>query len=294
MTVDAPRGAQAEPGVGGAEHPERLPRVSPEWLDLREPADAAARAGELVEPVRRGLAPGQRVAIHDLGAGTGSMGRWLAPLLPGSQHWVLYDRDPDLLARAATGLAAGAADGAPVTARTLLRDVTRLTPRDLDGASLVTASALLDMLTAEEIERVVTACAAARCRVLLTISVIGRVEFDPPDPLDGELMAAFNAHQRRTTPAGRRLLGPDALDTAVAAFRRRGARVLVRPSPWRLGPAQAALAVEWLRGWLSAACEQSPELAAAAARYARRRLSEAAAGRLEIVVHHSDLLASCE
>ena len=29
------------------------------------------------------------------------MGRWLAPLLDGPQHWVLHDRDPDLLGVAA-------------------------------------------------------------------------------------------------------------------------------------------------------------------------------------------------
>ena len=42
--------------------------------------------------------------IHDLGSGTGSMSRWLAPRLPGPQHWVLHDRDADLLARAAAGM----------------------------------------------------------------------------------------------------------------------------------------------------------------------------------------------
>ena len=31
--------------------------VSPEWLDLREPADAAARSAELAERLARHLAP---------------------------------------------------------------------------------------------------------------------------------------------------------------------------------------------------------------------------------------------
>jgi trans-aconitate methyltransferase len=58
-------------------------RVSAGWLALREPADAAARATDLVEHLGRQLpATGHRV-IHDLGCGTGAMGRWLAPLLPG-------------------------------------------------------------------------------------------------------------------------------------------------------------------------------------------------------------------
>src|SRR6266545_8354902 len=189
-------------------------RVFAAWLALREPADAAARAADLVEPVRRHLAGRPRAVIHDLGSGTGSMGRWLAARLPGPQHWIMYDRDPHLLDRATAGMTGTAADGAPVTVETRQRDITRLTATDLDGAALVTASALLDMLTAEEIDSIVSACAGADCLTLLTISVIGRAELTPPDPLDGDIMAAFNAHQRRTL-AGRRLLGP------VAEYARR-------------------------------------------------------------------------
>ena len=35
-------------------------------------------------------------------------------------------------------------------------------------------------------------------------------------------------------------LGPDAVAAATEAFEELGATVLVRPTPWRLGPAQAA------------------------------------------------------
>ncbi len=146
------------------------------------------------------------------------------------------------------------------------------------------------MLTAAELERFVATCAEARCPVLLTISVIGRVELTPTDPLDEPIAAAFNAHQRRTR-GGRRLLGPDAVEAAAEAFNRRGADVEVRPSPWRLGGAHAALAGEWLRGWVSAACEERPELAAAATAYLCHRLADASAGRLRVTVHHHDLLA---
>jgi hypothetical protein len=262
-------------------------RVSAQWLALREAADAAARAVDLVEPVRRLLAGTRRPVIHDLGSGTGSMGRWLAPLLPGRQHWIMYDRDTDLLHHAATGLDHGA------SAETRVSDITRLTPDDLAGAHLITASALLDMLTAEEIERVVAACAAAGCPTLLTISVTGRVELTPPDPLDDELISAFNAHQRRRI-GGRVLLGPDAIRVTVEAFTRRGIGVVTRSSPWRLGAGQDGLMLEWLAGWLSAAREQRPDLAGPVAAYAERRQAQAAAGRLRVVVDHSDLLAGAE
>jgi hypothetical protein len=255
-------------------------RVSPGWLDLREGADAAARSRELVAllPAR-----GSRV-IHDLACGSGSMGRWLAPLLTGPQRWVLHDRDADLLALAARDVPDGA------TVETRLSDVTQLGPDDLAGADLVTSSALLDLLTEDELTALVRACAGAGCPVLLALSVTGSVRLDPADPLDSRVAAAFDGHQRRMTPRGR-LLGPDAVEAAVDGFRRLGAEVVVRPSPWRLGgKADAALAAEWLTGWVDAACEQEPALAAEAELYRRRRLREARTGRLDVTVGHADLL----
>ena len=85
-------------------------RVSPEWLALREPADAAARSAELAERLGRHLPAAGRLVIHDLGGGSGAMGRWLAPRLPGPQHWVVHDRDADLLELAVAD-AAGAGRG---------------------------------------------------------------------------------------------------------------------------------------------------------------------------------------
>ena len=76
-------------------------RASSEWLRWREPADAAARASELIEKVRSYLPTHGGATIHDLGCGTGSMTRWLAVRLPGPQHWVMYDSDDELLTLAA-------------------------------------------------------------------------------------------------------------------------------------------------------------------------------------------------
>jgi len=247
--------------------------VSERWLALREPADAAARAAELLEHLP---AAGPHV-IHDLGCGTGAMGRWLAPQLPGPQHWILHDRDADLLKTAHLPDS--------VTGETKQSDVTRMHPSDLAGATLITASALLDMLTQEELVGLVTACVGAACPVLLTLSVVGRVELTPADSLDARVAGAFNAHQRRG-----RLLGPDAIAVAVEEFSRLGTEVLVRPSPWRLGALHAELAAEWFTGWLDAACEQQAELIAEADTCRRRRLAQARAGQLAITVDHADLL----
>ncbi|MFG2353030.1 trans-aconitate methyltransferase [Streptomyces sp. NPDC048521] len=268
---------------GGAEEP---PRYAPEWLQLRESADAAGRAEELLDPLRLRLPGRTGVVVHDLGCGTGSMGRWLAPRLDGAQHWILHDRDPYLLHFAAAASPRSAADGSRVTVETRRGDVARLTADALAGASLVTASALLDVLTREEVATLADACTGAGCPALLTLSVAGRVELTPADPLDAEIAEAFNAHQRRGG-----LLGPDAVTVTCEAFAERGATVQVSPSPWQLGPDEAALTEQWLRGWVGAAVEQRPDLRDRADRYLRDRLAACAAGELRAVVHHSDLLA---
>ena len=263
-------------------------RARPGWLALREAADAAARAPELVQEVRTHLPTDGVVVVHDLGCGTGSLARWLAGQLNGPQHWVMVDRDAELLAVAGNNPPDRAADGSPVTIETRRRDITRLAPDELGGAALITASALLDMMTGEQVDRFVATCAGAGCPALVLLSVTGQVELEPADPFDHRVREAFNAHQRRTVDGGR-LLGPDAVGAAVDRFRRLGVDVLVRPSPWRLGPDQQALQVEWFTGWLAAACEQAPGLVAGAGPYAQRRLAEAAAGALRVTVHHQDL-----
>jgi Methyltransferase domain len=244
------------------------------WLGLREPADAAARARDLVA-----LLPGPIRTIRDLGCGTGSLGRWLAPQLPGPQHWIMSDRDPALLAHAAATM-----PFAGVTVTTDLSDVTALRAADLAGTDLVTCSALLDILTAEEVEALVLACAGAGTPALFTLSVAGEVTLDPAHPSDAAVESAFNEHQRRVQD-GRRLLGPDAPGVAAAAFEKAGATVHTRPSPWRLGPDSAALTAAWLRGWVAAASEQRPDLPFDA--YLEERLADLP----RAVVGHVDLLA---
>ena len=258
-------------------------RVSPEWLLLREPTDAVARSAELAARLGGHLATARRPVIHDLGGGSGAMARWLAPRLLGPQHGVVHARDADLLKPAVAGVPGPAADGTAVTLEARRSDITRLTRSELAGASLVTASALLDLLTADELARMFAACAG--CPMLLALTVVGRVTLTPEDPLDAPMGAAFNAHQRRG-----RLLGPDAVPAAVDQLRRTGAEVLVRPSPWRLDGGHAELMAEWFRGWVAAACEQEPELAEEAGAYRDRRLAQAFAGELEVIVDHTDLL----
>src|SRR4051794_31562510 len=143
---------------------------SESWLGLREPADAAARSRDLVA-----LLPGPVRTIRDLGCGTGSLGRWLAPQWDGPQHWIMADRDPALLAHAAANMPFTA-----VTVETELGDVTELSATDLAKTDLVTCSALLDLLTADEMARLANVLAETKTPALFTLSVAGEVALDPP------------------------------------------------------------------------------------------------------------------
>jgi hypothetical protein len=256
------------------------PVCSPDWLSLREPADHVARSGELAaclaDRLGARLEGGDPVVVRDLGCGTGSLGRWLAPRLARRQHWFTHDRDAALAHRAA--------QTSPVPATAVVGDLADLAdPTDTD---VVACSALLDLLDVADVEHLATFAAAAGAAALLTLSVTGEVVIDPVDALDAPVAAAFDAHQRRE---GR--LGPDAADVTATAFTRHGFRVTRRATPWRLGPRDAVLVEEWLRGRLDAACAQDPSLAPHAAAYLERRLAALAAGTLSAEVGHADLLA---
>ena len=194
------------PGASGAMTVEGI-RVSSEWLDLREPADADARALDLVEHLRRHLPATGRRVIHDLGCGTGAMGRWLAPLLPGPQHWVVHDRDAELLdrrrrpSRPGRRRRRGRRGGAAT-------DITRLAPDDLAGAGLITASALLDLMTGDQLAGWSTSAPAPDARLLLTLSVTAASSWRR-----GSARRRRGGRLRRPparVAGGGRLLGPDA------------------------------------------------------------------------------------
>ena len=132
--------------------------VSSDWLELRETEDTRARSRTLAVAAAAML-PTRPIVVHDLGSGTGSMMRWLAPLLPGPQEWVLHDWNASLVERAVDGVRPCDRGNQPIAVRSRVGELAALSAADLEGASLVTASALLDVVTARELQAIVEACA---------------------------------------------------------------------------------------------------------------------------------------
>ena len=263
--------------------------VSSDWLALREPEDARARSLKLALAAAGRLGPGP-IVIHDLGSGTGSMMRWLAPLLPGPQTWVLHDWNANLVERATSGGVPLDRERRPVSVRARPGELAHLDPDDLDGASLVTASALLDVLTSQELRAVVGACVAVGCPVLLSLSVTGEVRLDPRDPRDEAFQALFNAHQQRSA-GQRRLVGPSGVLQAQRLFLEAGWNIRSTATLWRLGEHNRRLLGQWFDGWLDAALDQRADLHVEGAGYRTLRSSQLRRGALSAVVVHTDLLA---
>ena len=263
--------------------------VSSDWLALREPEDAKARSLELALLAAE-LLPDGPIVVHDLGSGTGSMMRWLAPHLSGPQTWVLHDWNADLTEQALSQPRPRSRDGAEVSAVGRVGSLAELSATELAGASLVTASALLDVLTSAEVHALVAACVAAGCPALLSLSVTGTVQLTPRDELDAAINDAFNAHQLRDSDS-RRQLGRYAAPIARGLFAEAGWNVRQTTTVWRLDDRQGALLGEWFDGWLGAAVEQRPDLGADTEQYRARRLAHIERRELSARIDHVDLLA---
>lgn len=249
---------------------------SAEWLALRAGADARARDARLV--ARLAAHFGDRpLRILDLGAGTGASLVALAPRLAAPQHWVLGDADATLLARTA-----------PVAGATIERRVidlaTGLEALFEPAPDLVTASAFLDLCGAGWLDRLARCAAAAGAAVYTALSYDGREVWQPPHPLDAEVLAAFHADQRRDKGLGP-ALGPDAHGRLRDCLRDLGYQVAERPSDWQLAaPADAALIRALAEG---SAAAVAPRLGARAAEEWRA----ARVAAIQVVIGHRDLLA---
>lgn len=246
-----------------------------DWLDLREQADRAARDKGLLERAQAYLGGGVEPVAIDLGAGSGATVRAFGGCP--AARWMLVDNDPGLLAAAARRC------GPDVT--TLQADLGDLDLLPLTGASLVTASALFDLAGAAWITALVGRIAAAGTALYAALTYDGRLVWEPADAQDAAIVAAFNRHQRSDKGLGP-ALGPEAGPRLAAAMREKGYRVRTAASPWRLGPAEAALQYALLAGIARAATE-----AGTAGAEAWRQRRAAALSHGSVLVGHIDLLA---
>jgi hypothetical protein len=259
---------------------------SADWLALREPYDGRARNRDVLDSVATAAAAGDAVAVVDLACGIGSTLRAVAPRLPPRQDWRLVDNDLSLLARAAAGKAI---PGIAVTRIPV--DLARDLEAALDGrVSLVTASALLDLVSAEWLDRLVIEVAARHLPFYAALNYDGRVSFDPADPLDAAVIAAVNLHQQTDKGFGP-ALGPGAAEAAIKRFQAADYAVVHGRSDWHLLPRDREIQRDMLAGWAGAAREIGAVSLPDAAAWLTRRRDLLAAGRSTVKVGHVDIFA---
>jgi len=268
-----------------------------DWLALREPVDHRSRAEELIEPfltwwnvesARRG---DPALSVVDLGCGTGSNLRYLAPRLAGPQRWTLVDHDAALLERIEIP------EVPDLLVSRVRRDLTNDEAAPLassDGgdapAGLVTASALFDLVSERWLRRLVEAVVQEGAAALFALSYDGTISWDYTDPDDVVVRLAVNEHQRGEKGFGT-ALGPTAGDAIEAAFQREGYRTFRALSPWEIGTEEAELARQLVAGWCTAAAEQRPDRAVVIRSWGERRLAAIDAGTSRLSVGHIDVLA---
>ncbi len=297
-----------------------MSRFSAEWLHLREPFDHAARemaAATLDLPGRlarwRKRSPGEALTVIDLACGHGANLRALAPVLGGAQHWRLVDHDPALLAAVPEALAqwarrheygfmleggAGAEqtlaiDGPDFHARVVCQrvDLAReLASLDFGDTPLVTASALLDLVSAPWLQALILKARTARAALSFGLTVDGRTDWCPADPGDELVHGLFSQHQccdKGFGPA----LGAQAAAIAWQQLACAGYETLQTQTDWiidgALAPQMQRAIVE---GIAAAALDQNPAAQVAVRSWKARR--GAGIGSSSLRVGHVDIVAT--
>ena len=277
-----------------------------DWLDLREPHDAAARSEALAEALIARLPA--RPRLMDLGAGTGSLFRWLAPRIGRAQAWTLVDQNREMTEAAFDTIADRAeqvglkvtfpnrrtllvhAPGGAWRVEALIADLAHAPDNlPLHNADAVVCSALCDLVSVPWVERM---AAALRVPFYACLNVDGRDRFLPPVPGDAVVARGFARDQGRDKGFGGRALGPKAVAEIARAFGARGFEVQSAASDWVLrgGPATALMS-ELVFGHAEAALAQDRRQGAQISAWRERRLQQSSLGRLQARVGHRDVLA---
>ena len=279
------------------------------WLCLREPADVAARSVVLTRAVAERMSPHAPVSVLDLGTGTGSNIRYLAEHLPPRQSWLALDRSAALLAElprrmsewgSARAYEAQTRDGRCVVRGRHFECDVEAQQIDLGslsdhgvfaGRHLVTASALLDLVSESWLRSLAAHCRAEGALALFTITYNGRFVCTPAEDEDELVRDLMNRHQRTDKGLGGRAAGPDASACAEQCFKEAGYCVRREPSDWSLDAVDSDIQRLLIDGWAEAATEMAPERASMIEDWRARRLAHVMASRSRIVVGHDDLAA---
>ncbi len=247
--------------------------------------------------------------LLDLGAGTGSLFRFLAPIIGRPQSWIFADADEDLLDKAlgwtaewarrrgfTAALSGGAGKSSLVLGtpsgtwriETLVTDLAE-TPRGppLQAVDAVVCSALLDLVSRAWMERLIV---ALRVPFYASMTVDGRDAWLPRHPADRAVRTAFRADQRRDKGLGV-ALGDGASDIALRLLAAWGFEARTAASDWSIPGSATGLTRLFVGMTAEPARRAMPAQARKFAAWTSTRLLQASRARLAIRIGHRDILA---
>src|SRR6185295_6474627 len=213
---------------------------------------------------------------------------YLMPRLPAdAQQWLLVDRDRALIALAIRSLRPMHS----IVVVTRAMNLGTLEQRLFSRRDLVTASALLDLVSEEWLGALAGECRAAGATALFALTYNGRSHCVPAEREDEPIRELMNRHQRQNDKGFGRAAGPDAVNVAERCFAGAGYEVTREPSDWVLTPDAQELQRQLVEGWACAAREMEPDQTPMIDDWLRRRLAHIAGKRSHITVGHEDLAA---
>ena len=289
---------------------------SADWLSLREPVDHRSRNQALQAEVIDYLAQIKTVypgSLHltDLGSGTGSNLRALAPHLDALQYWTLVDHDP-LLLRAARNTLLAWADS-EINTRALgsrLNTSTQIQPLSIlkqgktiivefkcvdlfndyqavldEPADLITAAAFFDLVA----EPWLTQFCGNLSKPLYTVLTYDGVEqWSPPEIMDADVLKAFHQHQRTDKGFGF-AVGPTAPERLQSLLKVHQFTTVSAPSPWILDYRDRSLIEQLASGAAGAVREINtiPSTVVNQWEQSRRQASQCEIGHMDLFAYRA-------
>jgi hypothetical protein len=278
-----------------------------DWLSLRAPFDAIARSRELARRLDAMLPA--RPRLLDLGAGTGCLFRWLAPIIRRAQVWTLVDASTEPIDAAFADIADWAeAMGCVVTfpgmasrrvlivhgpfgawrvQASVVDFAAAPASLPLDAVDAVVCNALLERVSAAWLERF---CASLSVPLLACLDVDGRIDWRPRHKLDRVVASLFRRDQERDQGFGP-ALGRRAPSRLRAALTARGCTVTEARTDWRIPPEASDMLLTLVEMQAATAAERLPRQRDAIAAWQDARARQCAMARLAVRIGHRDSLA---
>ena len=254
---------------------------SASWLDLREPYDHGARAPVPRRAFCDWLDQHPQTVIADLGGGTGSTARALAPDCRLKPNWLIIENDRCLIEEGQNRDARLEYIRADLTS-----GLTTIIP-EIAGA--ITCSALIDLVSALWLRELVTLAVQRRLPLYVALSYDGGMRWRPGDLFDRRIKTLFNAHQQRDKGFGP-ALGPGAATELLCLLAGAGGKIIQGRSDWVFTPQDQAIQIELLDGYRQASHEMDPAQTGEIGGWHAARLSRIERGQSRHMVGHTDIL----